>query len=226
MVFFFRAAPTGYLPAADDYDYEEDLGGYEARSDDLAGYGDGQAEYGDDQYQYDEESEDNLEEGYAAPAGAAASHIGRTNDEEYGAPVAGSASNVDPSFADPDDGYGAPDANTGYPTPEESAGKDVDEGYAAPAGAGADALRIVDEEYGAPNQYQGNHNGFPFAIVEGSQRQGSVARPIGSPARPANGEAKQCPGGSLAMCVEVCPGNTARVYGACVQGCAIRCPQL
>ena len=84
----------------------------------------------------------------------------------------------------------------------------------------------MEEEYVAPIQYKGNHNGFPFAIVEGRQRQGSVARPSGSSARPDTGEAKQCPGGSLAMCVEVCPGITARVYGACVQGCAIRCPQL
>ena len=250
MVFLFRAAPTGYLPAADDYEYEEDLAGYKASSDDLAaygdddlsGYGDGQAEYGDDQYQYGVEQEEyeddqyqneelsrgepktegSKDKGYAAPAGAAASDLGRPADEEYGAPAFGSESNVDPNYAAPDDGYGASGANTGYTDHVEAVAKNVDEGYAVSAGAGADA----DEEYGAPNQYQGNHNGFPFAIVEGRQRQGSVARPSGSSARPDNGESKQCPGGSLAMCVEVCPGNSARVYGACVQGCAIRCPQL
>ena len=34
---------------------------------------------------------------------------------------------------------------------------------------------------------------------------------------------KQCPGMSMSVCVSVCPGVTAKVYGACVQGCAIRC---
>ena len=36
-------------------------------------------------------------------------------------------------------------------------------------------------------------------------------------------DTKVCPGGSLDVCVSVCPGITARVYGACVQGCADRC---
>merc|ERR1712128_113062 len=128
-----RSAPTGYLPAADDYEYEEDLAGYNAdqagtRSDDLAGYADnlsgyedgaeaeerGQAQYDDeqgqyeeDQYQYEEASgEDELPEG------------------------AGSASNIDNSYAAPDagraadDGYGAPE--------EESAPRDVPSDYSAP----------------------------------------------------------------------------------------------
>ena len=86
---------------------------------------------------------------------------------------------------------------------------------------GDDESRAVEEEYGPPNQYQGSHNDFPFAIVE--SRQGSGARPTGSVARPDTGEVKQCPGGTLFMCLSVCPGITARVYGACVQGCAIRC---
>merc|ERR1711892_1242943 len=61
-----RAAPTGYLPAADDYEYEEDLAGYNTeqagtRSDDLGGYGDDDLSgYEDgaeerDQAQYDAE---------------------------------------------------------------------------------------------------------------------------------------------------------------------------
>merc|ERR1712123_560261 len=129
-----RAAPTGYLPAADDYEYEEDLAGYNTdqagtRSDDLGGYGDddlsgyeggagaeerGQAQYDDeqgqyedDQYQYEEASgEDELPEG------------------------AGSASNIDNSYAAPDagraadDGYGAPE--------EESAPRNVSGDYSAP----------------------------------------------------------------------------------------------
>merc|ERR1711892_190399 len=183
-----RAAPTGYLPAADDYEYEEDLAGYNTdqagtRSDDLGGYGDedlsgyedgagaeerGQAQY-DDQYQYEEASgEDELPEG------------------------AGSASNIDNSYAAPDagraadDSYGAPeeeaaprDVSGDYSAPPENQDQSraADAGYGAPAGAGAEsdysAPRGAEEEYGAPGQYEGGQGGFPFAIVEG--RQGSEA---------------------------------------------------
>merc|ERR1711892_1053114 len=172
-----RAAPTGYLPAADDYEYEEeDLAGYNTdqagtRSEDLGGYGDddlsgyedgagskerGQAQYDDeqgqyedDQYQYEEASgEDELPEG------------------------AGSASNIDTSYAAPDAGRAADD---GYGAPEEEAApRDVPVDYSAPpenqdqsraADAGdeseSSAPRVADEEYGAPGQYEGGQGGFP-----------------------------------------------------------------
>merc|ERR1712106_359397 len=32
-----------------------------------------------------------------------------------------------------------------------------------------------------------------------------------------------CPGGSVEACIKVGPGNTAPLYGGCVQGCADRC---
>merc|ERR1712123_542499 len=183
-----RAAPTGYLPAADDYEYEEDLAGYNTeqagtRSDDLSGYEDGagaeerdqaqydgeQGQYEDDQYQYEEASgDDELPED------------------------AGSASNIDTSYAAPDaaraadDGYGAPaeeaaprDVPGDYSAPPEiqDQSRAADAGYGAPAEAGAEsdysAPRGADEEYGAPGQYEGGQGGFPFAIVEG--RQGSEA---------------------------------------------------
>jgi len=35
---------------------------------------------------------------------------------------------------------------------------------------------------------------------------------------------KKCPGGSLEMCIDVCPSFSARIFGACVSGCAKRCP--
>ena len=34
-----------------------------------------------------------------------------------------------------------------------------------------------------------------------------------------------CPGSKVEVCVSVCPGTSPRVYSACVQGCADRCPQ-
>merc|ERR1712123_165016 len=91
-----RAAPTGYLPAAADYEYEEDnLAGYNAeqagtRSDDLAGYGDDLSGYEDgaeaeerDQSQYDDAS--------GAEEEAAATDLDRSVDDGYGAPASGSA---------------------------------------------------------------------------------------------------------------------------------------
>ena len=32
-----------------------------------------------------------------------------------------------------------------------------------------------------------------------------------------------CPGGTVESCIKVCPGNTALLYGGCVQGCTERC---
>ena len=34
----------------------------------------------------------------------------------------------------------------------------------------------------------------------------------------------RCPGGDLEMCIDVCPSFSARIFGACVSGCAKRCP--
>ena len=277
MPFLCRAAPTGYLPAADDY--EDDLAGYNAdqtdtRSDDLAGYGDdnlsgyengsdgqaegkGQAQYGDDQKQYGDDQEQYEDDQYQYEESSGADP--KNNEDNLSieealaeasasdAPVVGSASNVDPSIAAPDTGrtadaeYGAPeegsgDGGTGYSVPQEAGAKDVggdysappeykdqsriaDDSYGAPGAAEADysAPRTADDEYGAPGQYADSQNDFPFAIVEGRQ---------GSEAVTGNLETKVCPGGSLDVCVSVCPGITARVYVACVQGCADRCPEL
>ena len=168
-----RAAPSGYLPAADDY---EDQAG--ARNDDLGVYGD-----------------DDLG-GYSDPAASA--------DDGYGAPAVVSASNIDPSYA-------APEAD---PSLTAAAG------YAGPASAGAEgeysAPRTAGDDSGAPGQYQGDQNGSPLAF--GVDRQDSESAGSGPE------EARLCPGGSLDVCVEVCPEFTARLYRACVQGCGDRCP--
>merc|ERR1712128_372815 len=193
-----RAAPTGYLPAADDYEYVEDLAGYNAdqagtRSDDLTGYANNLSGYEDNQYQYEEGSgEDELPED------------------------AGSASNIDNSYAAPDagraadDGYGAPeeeaaprDVSGDYSAPPEhqDQGRPADEGYGAPAGAGAEsessAPRGAEEVYGAPGQYEGGQGGFPFAIVEGRQESEAAAAAEGEDG---GEDTKVCPGGSLDIC--------------------------
>ena len=35
----------------------------------------------------------------------------------------------------------------------------------------------------------------------------------------------RCPGDSLENCIDVCPSFSARIFGACVAGCARRCPE-
>merc|ERR1712203_1050429 len=113
-------------------------------------------------------------------------------------------------------GYGAP-AGTGEG--EEGSGDAAsraeddyaaapEDGYGAPAAAAK-----ADEEYGAPgSEEQSSYNGFPFESVEGQQDGGS-------------GGYGGCPGGSIEACVGVCPGSSTRVYGACVRGCDVRCPE-
>jgi len=194
-----KAAPTGYLPAADDY--EDDLAGYSATAgDDLAGYeaegraeteSDGQGQYGEEDYDYEASGEEASGEEDAASD--------RSADDEYGAPAEGAASNIDTSYA-------APDALSD----EEASGREADDEYGAP--------RAADEEYGAPGQYDG---GFPFALG----RQGGEGSADGEGDEAGEDVTKVCPGGSLDACVGVCPGISARVYGACVQGCADRCDQ-
>jgi len=39
-----------------------------------------------------------------------------------------------------------------------------------------------------------------------------------------SGGGGRCPGGALEMCIDVCPSFSARIFGACVSGCAKRCP--
>ena len=46
----------------------------------------------------------------------------------------------------------------------------------------------------------------------------------GNKAASAGSGGKKCPGGSLEMCIDVCPSFSARIFGACVSGCAKRCP--
>jgi len=193
-----RAVPTGYLPAADDYEYEDDLAGYNtgeagAEGRGQAQYNDQQGQYGDDQYDYNDQD-------------PAASDIAKSAEDGYGAPSQGAASNIDTSYAAPDAAGEDYDALEG----EEASGRETDDEYGAP--------RAADEEYGAPG------SGFPFSIVEGRQGDGEEGSGDDD-ADDGEDATKVCPGGSLDACVAVCPGITAKVYGACVQGCADRCIQ-
>jgi hypothetical protein len=56
-------------------------------------------------------------------------------------------------------------------------------------------------------------NGFPFSSTESNQFEDKFQLE----------NALICPGGTIESCIKVCPGNTALLYGGCVQGCAERC---
>ena len=207
----YRAIATGYLPAAaDDYEYD-DLAGYSSDSAStrgqnsaLPGYSaEPQPGYEADsrdlaQSQYGEEDITTTESPDTRDLEEEAS--GDSAGESYGGPDSaddqyGAPSNVDLTRAAPDDNYGAPGT-------EES---------------GVSLARASDTDYAAPGEYEAPSyeagNGFPFEAVE------SRSGPGGQPGEP------QCPGGSIEQCVGVCPGSSVRVYGACVGGCADRCPE-
>jgi len=54
----------------------------------------------------------------------------------------------------------------------------------------------------------------------GNQEKGAVSTGV----RFEDKSSGQCPGEELQACIDVCPGFSARVFGACVAGCAKRCP--
>ena len=125
-------------------------------------------------------------------------------------------------YSVPEGSTDAKDAEEEYAAPgsgEAEASERTEDGYAAPAEAdyGAPTSRAADA-YGAPvgDSYSGPGSGFPFSSVEAVGRQAGAG---------ASGDTSTCPGDSIEACVEVCPGTTARVYGACVNGCANRCPE-
>lgn len=179
------AISTGYLPAAADDYYDDDLAGYRAgEGQGLPGYEGEQGavtERSLDSYDYDTTTTVITTTEFPDYEGS-----GRAADDQYGAP-----SNVDSSYAAPDGSYDAP-------------GVDVtrtDTDYGAPG-----------TDYSIPDNEYSNQNGFPFEAVEG--RDGTAS----------GGAERQCPGSSIEACVGVCPGTSVRVYGACVGGCADRCP--
>merc|ERR1719370_2696481 len=149
------APADSYLPANDEYDYQEDsLAGYDPSQEErnLDGY-QGEAS-GQAQYQEGEE------EGSTAVSGTTAA---RSTEVEagsgYGAPAAGSGEGEEGS------GDAASRAEDDYAAPEG--------GYGAPAAVAARA----EEEYGAPGSFprgeQSSYNGFPFESVEVGGPQGS-----------------------------------------------------
>ena len=130
---------------------------------------------------------------------------------------------MDNSYAAPGEvEYSAPGEGYGGPEDNDTAGVDVarraDTDYSPP---GADLDQAASQ---AQSQYD-TQNGFPFEAVEGRRRSGSGSRSTGRGRGGADGRPKQCPGGSIEECVSVCPGYSTRVYGACVGGCADRCPE-
>lgn len=203
------------MPAVDDeYDYD-DLAGYNSgsassrgQSSALPGYSaEPQPGYEADtraQPQYGEEETTTTESPDYTRDLEEEEASGDSADEGYGAPDSSSAddqygapSNVDTRVAAPGDDHGGP-------------GSDV---------SGVSLARASDTDYAAPGEYDSpsyeSGNGFPFAAVENRSGSGAGGQP---------GD-RECPGGSIEECVGVCPGSSIRVYGACVGGCADRCPE-
>ena len=216
------------MPAVED-DYDS-LSGYQPSG---RGSGAGQAGYrpqGRDQPQYEAEE--------ATTAAAEYEYDDYSGDDEDGSGSGDSAgdqyaapSNTRNTFAPAvaaDGGYGAPGDEAEGSGADQSgvtaAARSPDTDYSVP-GAAASA---GSGDYEAPGHEAGN--GFPFEAVESrrrQQQQPSRPRQSAGSRQSTSGSgsgSRQCPGGSIEQCVSVCPGNSVRVYGACVGGCADRCP--
>ena len=80
------------------------------------------------------------------------------------------------------------------------------------------------------NNNGGNRNGN---LNQGSgsgsgsrtQNKNSGAAPATRRTGGSQSNSLSCPGDVLQACIDVCPGFSARVFGACVSGCAKRCPE-
>merc|ERR1711892_971728 len=75
---------------------------------------------------------------------------------------------------------------------------------------------------GGGNQNSGGQNKAQAGGQNRSQN-GGQSRSQSSANQTGGQFAGQCPGNELQACIDVCPGFTARVFGACVAGCAKRC---
>merc|ERR1711892_652390 len=70
-----------------------------------------------------------------------------------------------------------------------------------------------------------NKGGGQSRSDNGGQSQGRRPSKSQSGGQSSGGQSSgQCPGEELQACIDVCPGFSARVFGACVAGCAKRCP--
>ncbi len=111
-------------------------------------------------------------------------------------------------------------------------------GGGAPApGSGNRAASSGQKVGGAPaaaaTASQPKANNRPAAAAANNNKNNAAAQhaPAGGRAQTggssgggSSGNNSGCPGDVLQACIDVCPGFSTRVYGACVAGCAKRCP--
>merc|ERR1712106_383324 len=92
--------------------------------------------------------------------------------------------------------------------------------------SGGQATSQSKSQNGGPRRSQNNgQNQAPSAGPGQSQNQPKTPGGQSSGGQSSGGQSSgQCPGGELQACIDVCPGFSARVFGACVTGCAKRCP--
>ena len=128
-----------------------------------------------------------------------------------------------------------PAPTTAYPNGKPASAEANANGKPAPAGANtiqkpaptgantsgkpAPAAPATGRKPTLPNGSQSPVNAEPTEEV--TEDSTTAATTASSPTKPA----LQCPGGGLTACVQVCPGSSACLYGACIQGCGDRCQQ-
>eukprot|EP00090_Calanus_glacialis_P020569 TRINITY_DN316_c0_g1_i1.p1 TRINITY_DN316_c0_g1~~TRINITY_DN316_c0_g1_i1.p1 ORF type:complete len:332 (-),score=107.70 TRINITY_DN316_c0_g1_i1:79-1074(-) len=76
---------------------------------------------------------------------------------------------------------------------------------------------------GQNRSQNGGQNRIPTQGQTQTQNR-SQSRSQNQPKQSGGQSSGQCPGDELQACIDVCPGFSARVFGACVRGCAKRCP--
>merc|ERR1711915_655759 len=159
------------------------------------------------------------EEGYGAPADE------RNNqaEEGYGAPLDERSNQAEQSYGAPEEysqdekGEESRNIETEYELPGDNfaasensvESNSADDSYGAPVDA-----KSAESDYGAP----GSDYGAPIAARGTDDTYGAPGLSDYT-----EDPTILCPGGDLTACVKVCPGITARIYGACMVGCADRC---
>jgi len=89
--------------------------------------------------------------------------------------------------------------------------------------------QVANSKFNNGGRSKSNRNNFSNKSVNAKNRN-TVSQPrrSGGSRKSGSGGARKnaasCPGSVLQDCIDVCPGFSSRVFSACVNGCAKRCP--
>jgi len=154
---------------------------------------------------------DSANDSYSAP-------LDDSDDDAYIAPVKNDASS-------PDDTYGSPVESVGNKSTDDTIVLSEETDLIPPPVTDDVDTEVAQSDYAAPaNPLENEYLSPATSPTSDYTVLGSDKTQVGSVGSHSGSSATQtCPGGSIERCVSVCPGVTARVYGACVHGCANRC---